>query len=563
MERFVLVSGFAAFFLIVIFLMIRENKKRQKQLLKKLKEEWGSRPAREYTYEQFESIQVYSKKHRKGYFVDDITWNDLDMDTIFMLVNNTQSSVGQEYLYHILRSLEFDQEVLKERNRITEYFRRNEEQRISFQKLFNKLGLTRSLSISSFLYRLDDLQEKSNLIHYILVGLTLISLLGLFIIPQYVILPFLAILGYSIKTYYSSKGDIEPYIVSFSYVIGILRTADQIEKMNIPELKEYQSRIVSAKRKFKTFRQNSFILIGGNSTGGNPLEIFLDYFKIIFHIDIIKFNSMLKTLKGRIREIEIIMENIGELEAAIANGSFRELIPYFCTPQLFSGKEASISVSELYHPMIDEPVANSISTKKNILLTGSNASGKSTFLKTVAINSILAQSLHLALAKEYSGSFYRIYSSMALKDDLENHESYYIVEIKSLKRILDAADTEGEGKSSCVLCFIDEVLRGTNTVERIAASTQILKSLNQSGITCFAATHDIELTQLLEDGYENYHFQEEVKENDILFNYKLYKGRATSRNAIKLLSIIGYDDKIIQKASQMAEGFMKDGVWTL
>ena len=193
-----------------------------------------------------------------------------------------------------------------------------------------------------------------------------------------------------------------------------------------------------------------------------------------------------------------------------------------------------MKTEEMYHPLISNPVKNSFETNNGVLVTGSNASGKSTFLKTIAINAILAQTINTCLADKFITNHYRIYSSMALRDNLGSGESYYIVEIKSLKRILDAVNKD----VSPVLCFVDEVLRGTNTVERIAASTQILKSLCNANTKCFAATHDIELTHLLEKYYDNYHFEEEVIDNDIVFNYKVLNGRATSRNAIKLLKIL-------------------------
>ena len=116
-------------------------------------------------------------------------------------------------------------------------------------------------------------------------------------------------------------------------------------------------------------------------------------------------------------------------------------------------------------------------------------------------------------------------------------------------------------KNVPVLCFIDEVLRGTNTVERIAASSQILYDIAEKNVMCFAATHDIELTEMLEDTYANYHFQEEVLENDVYFNYKLYKGKATSRNAIRLLSVMGYPQLIVENAEKMAEEFTQNGMW--
>ena len=147
---------------------------------------------------------------------------------------------------------------------------------------------------------------------------------------------------------------------------------------------------------------------------------------------------------------------------------------------------------------------------------------------------------------------------MALRDDVQGGSSYYMVEIKSLKRILDMIQQESENP---ILCFVDEVLRGTNTVERIAASTEILRSMSNENCVCFAATHDIELTHLLEDSYENYHFSEEIADNDISFSYKILEGRATTRNAIKLLGIMGYNNEIIKEAEETAQNFIDTGRW--
>ena len=110
---------------------------------------------------------------------------------------------------------------------------------------------------------------------------------------------------------------------------------------------------------------------------------------------------------------------------------------------------------------------------------------------------------------------------------------------------------------------MDEVLRGTNTVERIAAATQILVSLSDKRFLCFAATHDIELTHLLEQCYTNYHFEENICQGDISFSYQLKTGRAVSRNAINLLEIMGYDSNIIDRAKGMADRFVREGEWVL
>ena len=215
---------------------------------------------------------------------------------------------------------------------------------------------------------------------------------------------------------------------------------------------------------------------------------------------------------------------------------------------------------QVYYGMIHaiKGISFDVNQGEVIALIGANGAGKSTFLKTIAINALLSQTIYTSTSKEYNAPFYRIYSSMALRDDLNAQNSYYIVEIKSLKRILDAVDKDDKRP---VLCFVDEVLRGTNTVERIAASSEILKSLRYKNVLVFAATHDIELTYLLEKYYDNYHFQEEVTDDDVKFNYRLFTGPAVTRNAIKLLGVIGYNKNIIDAAESQAGYFIRSGSW--
>jgi len=132
-----------------------------------------------------------------------------------------------------------------------------------------------------------------------------------------------------------------------------------------------------------------------------------------------------------------------------------------------------------------------------------------------------------------------------------------MVEIKSLKRILDRVNEEIP-----VLCFIDEVLRGTNTLERIAASSRILSYLAKKNTQVFAATHDIELTHILDKNYSNYHFQERIEDNQILFDYALYQGKAVSKNAIKLLDMLKFPKEITTAAENAAEEFLIKGEWS-
>lgn len=547
--------GILLFLIIKFYYNQRENKR---SFLYKAKKQWGQIPEREYEYEEFERIsQYFRNKDGITNAIDDITWNDLSMDHIFMLMNNTYSSIGEEYLYMILRTPHLDDKVLKERNFLAEFFGTHEELRLKLQVIFAQIGRVKGISVSEYINRLHDVENTGNGVHYSTLAATLISFLTIFIYPLLGAPLFIAVLAYNIIQYYKLKGRVEAYFSCFAQIAKMLNYSKSINKLNIKEISEYTDEINEVYKELLMFRKGTAYL-STNSMSGSPVDLVMDYVRIITHIDLIKFNSMLKVFNNKRDVVERLLEVLGKLESSIAVASFRESLDYYSYPEMIGDKKISISFKEIYHPAIENPVVNSLEESQGVLVTGSNASGKSTFLKTVAINAILSQTIYTSLTRHYKANYFTIMSSMALRDDLMSNESYYIVEIKSLKRILDKVNEE-----SPILCFIDEVLRGTNTIERIAASGQILKSLSRENVMCFAATHDIELTHMLEKQYSNYHFQEEVVENDIKFDYVLYSGRAVSRNAIKLLGVLGYENYIIEDANKSAENFLGTGIWSL
>lgn len=542
----------------LVWSMVRENNKRKKKFLEKIKKSWGAVPTREYSWDELEQISAYHKAQQKNSFViDEITWNDLDMDRIFMLMNQTVSSAGEDYLYAMLHRPEFSEERLKERERLFCFFEKEEKTRIRCQQILTTLRKPRGLSLYQSIHVEKDCQVGSPIREILSCVLFFASLVAFMIVPAYGVFAFLAVSGINIITYLKGKEEINRYLGGFRSVMQLIGCADTLEKAGISELSEYTKRLKDCKKALGSFRKGSFLVVNHDGMETGPEAVMLDYIRMMTHIDLIKFNSMMKAMREHQKEIEEMIEIFGLLDACISIASFRELLPYYCSPKFDSDKKrAVLDVENLYHPLILEPVANSIKTTKAVLVTGSNASGKSTFLKMVAINAILAQTIHTCMATECKMSYFRVMTSMALRDDLESKESYYIVEIKSLKRILDSAK-----KETPLLCIVDEVLRGTNTIERIAASSEILASLCLPHVLSFAATHDIELTYMLEEYYTNYHFEEEVKEDDVKFNYLLKKGRVTTRNAIRLLKMTGYDDSIVEASKNAVVRFEQEGSW--
>lgn len=577
MEYLVFGGVCIGFILAVIGREIYMDRKKQARFKESLRKDYGQLRKREYSAERLLRIDRYFRKHVENGQLDDITWNDLGMDDVFRNMNHTYSAIGEEYLYYTLRSTGHGFKDLEELEKVTQYFIDHEGERVSVQLLMAKLGYMGKYSLYDYLDHLDYLGKRSNRNAYIRNALFFACLALMPFAFSYALIGMVVILIMNNLIYYKQKSEIEPYVISFVYILKLLDCCEKIEK----QIKNFPDRNAALETEFqeldktvtdlKPLRKGSFwVLCGNGSLGGDPAGMIVDYVKMAFHVDLIHFNRMLAYLRGHVGDVDRICTGLGKLETCIAIGAFRAGLRKkngFSVPKLYECGTAGgfpeenkivLNMTDGYHPLLEKPILNSVDADKGILITGSNASGKSTFLKTVALNAILAQTIHTCTCASYRAPLFSIYSSMALRDDLQGGESYYIVEIKALKRILEAS----AGDERPVLCFVDEVLRGTNTVERIAASTQILKSLAQKHTLCFAATHDIELTELLDGVFENYHFTEEISGQDVVFPYLLMKGKATSRNAIRLLEMIGYDEGIIREAEKMAEHFLDSGNWT-
>ena len=547
---------------VIVLIMLKgflDERKKKKKFILWLKNHYGELPKREeYREEEFRKIARYYQAHEKdGFHIDDITWNDLNMDEIFKRMNYTYSAAGEEYLYYLLRTpMQKEASAGKLEEQIN-YFMQHKEERVEYQTAFAGIGKTGKYSIYDYLDYLDLLGEKGNGKHHLGNLAVLLSIGAMYFSVQYGILLLVVVVAHNIVSYFKDKNEIDPYITSFGYILRLIKNVEKIGKIPAEAFGEERESLEKCRKSLGQFKTGASIVMSPArmSASGNPLEILLDYVRMVFHLDLIKFNQMLLEVRKNKDVIDRMLTIIGYMETVIAIGAFRTSMESYCIPRF--DRSRGMKAENIYHPLLQNPVKNSILTEKGVLITGSNASGKSTFLKTVAINAILAQTIHTCMADSYSASLYRIMSSMALRDDLAGGDSYYIVEIKSLKRILNRLEEEGNP----VLCFVDEVLRGTNTVERIAASTQILKSLSKASVLCFAATHDIELTHLLKKYYNNYHFEEEIVDNDVVFHYQLMRGRAVTRNAIKLLGVMGYDEEIIKEAEGLAEGFWEKGSW--
>lgn len=234
---------------------------------------------------------------------------------------------------------------------------------------------------------------------------------------------------------------------------------------------------------------------------------------------------------------------IGEIESLMSLSVCMHINDEICFPTI-DNTNLEVVAKDLGHPLISsgDRIANDLEMKNNIfIISGSNMSGKTTFLRTIGISLILAYSGAPVCAKEMTCSILNIFTSMRISDELKNGISTFYAELMRIKNIIDYS-----AEKKKMIFLIDEIFRGTNSLDRIIGAKNVLANLHQAGVVGALTTHDLELCDL--DKYKrikNYHFSEYYKNNKIFFDYKIKIGKSTTTNAKYLMNIVGI--KIIEE----------------
>ncbi len=531
---FIILSAVAVVVGVVYAVMASRRKLRQK-----LERNFGEPP----TNHKFVSDSVCAyytamSKDSEEHLIDDLTFYDLDMDEVFVRINSCHSSVGEEYLYYLLHKPIFESQILNEREELMRGLSENPDLRMKIQIQLSKLGYSHFNGVSQLLNLKKVKPLRKSFIYNIFALLPVVGFavcffhLGTGI--QIIALSFVV----NVILHYRLKKVTETNLASMRYLSSMLHCAYKMSKFDNEFINSYTSTLKTEYNELRALKKMTSAM---SSKGASEFAFFAEYIDIMFLSDIRRYNKFAKTVAQKSENIIRLFETIGELDASIAIISYRKSLDYFCCPTFTT--EEGVTAIGIYHPLVEEPVSNDVYLGKSILLTGSNASGKSTFIKAVAVNAILSQTIKTCLAKSFCFAPALVITSMAISDDVSAGDSYFVSEIKSLRRICNKI------KEIRCICIIDEILRGTNTTERIAASVSMMKFLKRYDSTCIVASHDIELTEILKSEYENYHFCETMTNDGIYFDYKIKKGASKTKNAIKLLELYDFDKSIIEEAN--------------
>ena len=530
--------------------------------LRELRDAWESPQKQDRDFSSIRTLFELTPPAQGQNRIDDKTWNDLDMNSVFRKIDTTLTSVGQQYLYKKLRLLARPDNSLKDDYHAANLLRDDRESREQLQLNLKLVTADDARSVTRMLFGEFPVVNFPRLA---LAGWTVLSLATIVYalvtggIYSFLIIPIL-IANFVLSRYFENATDQITYVLYYLYNLATVsqRIARQDIKLQVSARKELQDNINSIRQvrralKLASFSQNHDNILINNLMYLINLVVLYDFFVYSFSI---------KSILGRMETLRRCYLAIGSIDASIAtagylqryslhsphslNSSHSPHTPHaqLCNPEFTDASR--LDFEEVYHPLLENYVANSYSTTgPSALITGSNMAGKTTFIKTIGVNYILARTLWLCHASRARLPVIGLLSSIKTEDGLEAGKSFYFSELETLKEFLVITEKGG----GCLL-LIDEIYRGTNTVERIAGAAAVLQELAGKNLV-LVTTHDIELTRYLGNQYDMWYF-EETGSTDRPFDYKLRSGVCETRNAIRLMTNMGYPEHITERARSIA-----------
>ena len=521
-------------------------------LRKKLAKAWEGKPffiKKDSEESLAETMLLASALQPTDSQVDGQTWHDLDLYRVFDQLNYTQSSIGAEALYQKMRLIKFQPEASLQE--LEDFFDHHPDLRLKVQVVMNQLGKKNHNMARSIVANPGKQDSKIYLSLYIF--LACLPVFSLFFLPFFKIQAMMVLVAsatfniiFSSIRNWSNKMRLD----RVSYLVRIFASTEKLSHLAIPK----QEALKQAVQPFKKTKVISGIL--QSPTGSSDMEIILIYLNFLFLIPQIAQVYIYQQVRIHQKEAQEAINLLGELEVAISLLRHKRDVELVCHP--YFKKEGGIKGKGIYHPLLTDPIANDVRFEKNMVISGDNASGKSTYLKMVAINCILAQGLGFAYGESLELSYGHVMTSMDVSDDIEVGDSYFITESKTILRMIESLE-----KSGFHYFFIDELFKGTNTIERIGSGLGIVRWLSRHDCLYMISSHDIELVAASGAVNDNYHFDSRYVDGEIVFDYQIKQGAAVTKNAVNTLKSLHFPSEITQTSQELIRQYEETGKWSL
>lgn len=335
---------------------------------------------------------------------------------------------------------------------------------------------------------------------------------------------------YELKAYGPSTGD-------FQKLLQLIANGDFKSRL-LRDMKEEISGNQGMMKKMKAMQRiNQFDALTYNPVLHLILAGFLGY---DFYIAYAAFKWQKKS--GKVFEEALVL--IGRFEELMSLSEIF-LIRDVTEAEILPGTEMKVVAENMRHPMIQtSAVVGNVATVKKALtiITGSNMSGKTTYLRTLALNLVLAYIGTGVTADSFKAPVMRIFTSMRVHDDVANGISTFYAEILRIKSMAEYIEERKQSGDLPAFCLIDEIFKGTNSADRIVGAKEALQKLSVDNNMVLVSTHDFELCNITtknNDKADNYHFSEYYDENELKFSYKIQNGPCTTTNARAILRLAG------------------------
>jgi hypothetical protein len=533
--------------------MLSARTTRRKNLVETIRAQWGKAPDRKNTGRDIALFHDLKVEADQSWHTDDLTWEDLYMQEIFERVDHCRSRIGSQVLYDLLRTPSFQAEEIATRSRLIALLGADPELRVQAQAALQALETEDAGLLPNLFFTEMPARPAAYLLYPALTAAVLGAVVVTAVHHQAWTL-FIPLILTNIFVSQAYREKIQPWIQPLRVLNTLVRTADRLHRLveakADPDLNEVL-------RPYREHRPAALVLEGltrwlmieRNNSGSDLGSIFVEYLNMVLLLDVNSFLFSMEAIRSRERLIRVLFEMVGTLDALLAVASYRHSLVTYCVPT-FGLSEKRLTIDDALHPLLANGVPNSLAVEgKGIFVTGSNMSGKTTFIRTIAVNALLAQTIATCTARRYEAPLLEVHTSIGRTDSLQEGKSYYMSEVEAIGGFIEDA-----AEAAPCLFVIDEIFRGTNTTERIAASKAVLDALNRTDgpHLVMVSTHDIDLARLLQTFWDRYHFREYVEDGALQFDFKLRPGLSSSRNALRLLAACGYPEAVVADAEATA-----------
>ncbi len=516
---------------------------RRKGRVEALEKMWGSKGDPGRKRENVELLHELLLERGDEPIVDDVTWTDLGFDEVFARIDQTRSTPGRTTLYSALRRPLLESDRIENRAAVIERLGEDRGLRFAVFDAATTLGEQKGHDVVRLLWGSPDTSANLLPLAVAMFSAAILSIVMVFVVgPGAIIFPAVPVFLSNAILHTVLRRRFEHRVESVSYLRRMISAARRLVGQNgigdvAPQLGKATARVAGV------YRRTGFVL-GKRPDPSDILDVAVEYINALFLLEVLGYYASRSAIENRKSDLKVLFRSIGELDALLSAASFRETYGVRCVPEFTEGTR--ILADGIVHPLLPKPVANSIDLgRPGIVLTGSNMSGKSTLLRAIGLNQILAQSIVACAAQSYRTTVFRVVSSISKRDDLAAGKSSYLTEAERIHDVIRFS-----AQSPPLLAIIDEVLSGTNTVERVRAAIAILRYLAERNAITIAATHDLEIAQTMTDSYTLLHLADDVNDDGITFDYTLKAGIVSTRNAIRLLEHLGYPKEILEDAKK-------------